>query len=112
MSFCPLCATHCLTTALQCYPFFHYRDDYDRSNAGSVGVCKPCECNGNEQSCKLENEKLICLCKDGFEGESCEKISGSPGKCVYEFYKELIQLDLRDKVELEEIPFVKRSYSN
>ena len=48
-----------------------------------MGICKPCECNGNEQSCKLENEKLICLCKDGFEGENCDKVTGSPGKFTY-----------------------------
>ena len=57
-----------------------YRDDFDRSDTGSVGICKPCECSGNEQTCQLENEKLTCICKDGFEGEKCNKVAGSPGK--------------------------------
>ena len=58
----------------------YYRDNFDRSDTGSVGVCKPCECSGNEQTCKLENDKLNCVCKDGFEGEKCDKVVGSPGK--------------------------------
>ena len=45
-----------------------------------MGICKPCECSGNEQTCQLENEKLTCICKDGFEGEKCNKVVGSPGK--------------------------------
>ena len=45
-----------------------------------MGICKPCDCSGNEQTCRLENEKLTCVCKDGFEGEKCDKVVGSPGK--------------------------------
>ena len=50
-----------------------YQDFYDRSN-GELGKCKPCECNGNEKSCHLDqtSRRLVCLCREGFEGSNCE----------------------------------------
>ena len=57
----------------------YYRDDFDRTQTGSVGACKPCPCNGNEASCGLQKGKLSCVCKDGFEGENCQKPSSPSG---------------------------------
>ncbi len=49
-----------------------YRDSFDRSN-GDLGKCKPCDCNGNEKQCNLDqSRRLICQCKDGYEGSKCE----------------------------------------
>ena len=51
----------------------HYRDAFDRSEAGIVGSCKMCDCNGNEQSCGLdEAARLVCNCLPGFSGSKCE----------------------------------------
>ena len=53
-----------------------YRDIYDRSGC-DLGNCKPCECNGNEKSCSLDkSSRLICDCRDGFEGDRCESRVG------------------------------------
>ena len=60
-----------------------YRDPFDRSMAGTVGNCKKCPCNENEQSCNFNEGKVVCLCKDGFEGENCENPSvNQPGTVI------------------------------
>ena len=57
-----------------------------------MGICKHCDCSGNEQTCRLENEKLTCVCKDGFEGEKCDKVVGSPGEYSSNHDKHMISL--------------------
>jgi hypothetical protein len=56
-----------------------YRDIYDRS-IGDLGKCKVCDCNGNEISCSLDkSRRLLCQCKDGYEGSKCEsRVASEP----------------------------------
>lgn len=61
----------------------YYRDNFDKTSSGAVGSCKPCDCNGNEISCRSAQQKLICECKDGFEGEKCERPSGGKSNLDY-----------------------------
>jgi hypothetical protein len=46
----------------------YYRDNFNR--IGSVGSCKPCDCNGNEVRCQ---DSGVCVCKEDFEGQKCER---------------------------------------
>ena len=48
----------------------YYRDYYTR--IGNMGSCLPCDCNGNEQSCHMEQNQLRCICKTGYQGDKCE----------------------------------------
>lgn len=55
----------------------YYRDDYDRTLTGSVGTCKPCDCNGNEKSCALQSSgNVVCFCHDEYEGDKCQNPKG------------------------------------
>ena len=47
---------------------------------GNMGSCQPCECNGNEQNCYLEENKIKCVCKPGYQGDKCEFGGGGGGK--------------------------------
>ncbi|XP_065349473.1 basement membrane-specific heparan sulfate proteoglycan core protein isoform X6 [Cloeon dipterum] len=51
----------------------YYRDTSDTS-LSILGVCRKCPCNNNEQSCYQSHDfRVVCVCLDGFTGESCDR---------------------------------------
>ncbi len=43
------------------------------SSNGYSKECRPCPCNGNEESCFLDStSRVVCKCKPGHGGSSCE----------------------------------------
>lgn len=81
------------TSCVNCDRGF-YQDFYDRSN-GELGKCKPCDCNGNEKSCSLDQStrRLVCLCREGFEGSKCEnRVAVDPPPIVVTVTEPKIQI--------------------
>lgn len=54
----------------------YYRDVYQRTGVSS---CKQCSCNSrNTDSCDLDSyARVVCHCKHGYTGESCDYPSGN-----------------------------------
>ncbi|CAG0921775.1 unnamed protein product, partial [Notodromas monacha] len=51
----------------------HYRDLRDLASS-VFGSCKPCPCNGREESCSADSRgQVICTCKPQYTGSYCEE---------------------------------------
>ncbi len=51
--------------------------NYKNRSQGPLGTCKPCDCSGNEDSCrKRDDGSVVCVCMAGFSGSRCEVAGG------------------------------------
>uniref|UniRef100_A0AAR5PFS0 Basement membrane-specific heparan sulfate proteoglycan core protein n=1 Tax=Dendroctonus ponderosae TaxID=77166 RepID=A0AAR5PFS0_DENPD len=52
-----------------------YYKDPSYSNTHPLGTCRPCPCNGKEESCHLDhsNRDVVCNCLPGYSGRYCDE---------------------------------------